>query len=312
MGADLGLALLAFGIGVLLVRASLCSVACLRELVVDRRPDGIARLATAASAAGVVLLSLAAWAPNSVRLPVDPPLMRTAIIGGLLLGVGAVINGACYIGTVVYLARGQIGFLLTLAGLLFVLRVSPEPMHVDAVDATRRAMSDEARYGIALFASVLAAATALIWRRTAIDPEGRRARLLSIAAAAGVGLLAAVLYSGHPNWNYTSVLAALARIDRGPIMWPAYLGAMVLLAGATTSAVLAHRFEFRGPDFARVYRSLIGGAVMGLGAMQAAGGHDLLLLWSIPGLARGAVVAFATMAVTVAGLLAVGERLRGG
>ena len=309
-GTELGFALLALAIGVLMTRASLCSVACLHELIVDRRIDGILRLAIAASAAGLVLLTLAAWSPDRVLLPADPPVMREALVGGLLLGLGAVINGACYIGTVVYLARGRLGFLLTLAGLLLVLRFTAMPMHVAEADATRRAMGGEPIAGLAVFAALLAFAAVAVSRGIAASPDRRQALLTTTISAAGVGILAACVYAGHPNWNYTSVLAALAHAGRGPASWSGYAAALALLVGATAGSIAAHRFELRGFGVTRAARSFVGGAVMGVGAMQAAGGHDLLLLWSIPGLARGAMLAFIAMALTVAALLAAGARLR--
>jgi hypothetical protein len=47
---------------------------------------------------------------------------------------------------------------------------------------------------------------------------------------------------------------------------------------------------------------------MGAGATLIPGGHDLLLLWSIPGLTLHGLVAYVIVAATVAALLASGGR----
>ena len=52
-----------------------------------------------------------------VQMPGEGATPAGAITGGLLLGFGALINGGCYLGSVLYLGSGNLNFLLTLVGI---------------------------------------------------------------------------------------------------------------------------------------------------------------------------------------------------
>ena len=118
------LLLLTFTLGALLSRVSLCAVAAMQQLVVGRSASGLGRLLLAASGAALSLLLLAGLLPGSVWLPVDAPLRAGLIAGGALLGLGAMINGGCYLGSVLYLGTGNLNFLFTLAGIGIGLRAT--------------------------------------------------------------------------------------------------------------------------------------------------------------------------------------------
>src|SRR5262245_38128269 len=118
MSLDVLLVLLAFLLGLAFSQTRLCTVACLQGLIVERRFDGVSRLVIATSAAAILLL-LCAWVwPDEVLLPRDPSVTWKIFAGGALLGVGALVNGACYLGSITYLTTGNLNFLLTLAGIV--------------------------------------------------------------------------------------------------------------------------------------------------------------------------------------------------
>src|SRR5882672_5858035 len=117
MAIDALLLLLTFALGVALARVSLCAVAALQQLIMARHYDGLLRLLLATSGAGITLLLLAGLAPGRVLLPGEVATNAGAITGGLLLGLGALINGGCYLGSVLYLGSGNLNFLLTLVGI---------------------------------------------------------------------------------------------------------------------------------------------------------------------------------------------------
>jgi hypothetical protein len=114
---DLLLSLLAFALGFCLSRVSLCAVAAAKSLVLQRHGAAMAALAVAASASGVALLVLNRLWPMQVVLPLDMRVSDRMIIGGILLGAGALINGGCYLGSVSYLGTGNVNFLFTLLGI---------------------------------------------------------------------------------------------------------------------------------------------------------------------------------------------------
>jgi hypothetical protein len=93
---DYLLILLALALGFALFRARLCTVACLRESILQQQHAGMLRLCMATSVAGVVLLSAALWMPAGIMLPVDSPAWTRAAAGGMVLGVGSMLNGACF------------------------------------------------------------------------------------------------------------------------------------------------------------------------------------------------------------------------
>ena len=117
MAIDALLLLLTFALGLALARVSLCAVAALQQLILAQRYDGLLRLLLAASGAGVTLLLLAGLAPGRVLLPAESATQAGALTGGLLLGLGALINGGCYLGSVLYLGSGNLNFLQTLVGI---------------------------------------------------------------------------------------------------------------------------------------------------------------------------------------------------
>lgn len=309
MHVDLALVALAFLLGVLMSRTTVCTVACLQQWIHRGRPAGLLRIATLVSGATVALLGAALLFPVRVTLPGEMPLSGSLVLGALLLGAGSVVNGACYLGSVVYLGRGNASFVATLAGLAsgwFVVSHALEPgAPTLAAPAVSAAMAGPAAVA-GLAAALVVLATSLVLHRRARPGAGFRAP--SLAAALAAGFTAGLIYARHPDWNYGSVLVAVVEAHERPVEWAMQAAALALLAGAVLGAVHAHRFHFEPPALRSLLRRLAGGALMGAGATLIPGGHDLLLLWSIPGLTLHGVVAYTIVAATVAALLAVGRR----
>jgi hypothetical protein len=72
---DAVIVLLTFALGFAVSRANLCTVACMRRLILERRIDGVAGLAIAASTSGIVLLTFAGLHGTSILPPLvaGPP-----------------------------------------------------------------------------------------------------------------------------------------------------------------------------------------------------------------------------------------------
>lgn len=288
---DLLFLVLAAVLGICLSRTSLCTVAALQMLLTQRRLDGVLRIALVSSCAALVLLA-AAQAGAGQGLPVDGAVTTRIVIGGALLGVGAVVNGACVLGTVHYLSRGRLSFLFTLVGMAIAIRFGP------TMTATAGAMPALSRVhtGLIVFA-VVAVLTIVALRLWSVDRAS--------AIVAGVtGIVAGLLYLRHPNWNYTSVVASLAIADRQPVAWSMQQAAVAFFTGAVAGALTVGDFTIEWPTVLRLVRCLAGGILMGAGAVFAGGGNDLLLLWLIPGLSQRGAVAYLVMAGCVGLLLA--------
>lgn len=285
------LLLLTFALGALLSRVSLCAVAGMQQAVCHGNFTGLERLILAACGAGLSLLLLAGLLPGQVRLPNDMHLHMRLLAGAVLLGVGAMLNGGCYLGSVLYLGTGNLNFLFTLLGLGLGLRGAAvwSPLPFAATPVLRMAMGYLWVAGLAAFVILI---LVLIWRRRG------KGQWLALCA----GLLAGLVYARHPDWSYGSALEALARGHTALTHWRAHISAFTLFAGAIGAAIVGGRFCLRWPTPLRAVRCLGGGAIMGCGAALVPGGNDSLLLWAIPGLTAYGAVAFGLML----GVMAVG------
>ena len=299
MAIDALLLLLTFALGVALARVSLCAVAALQQLIMARHYDGLLRLLLATSGAGVTLLLLAGLAPGRVLLPGEVATHAGAITGGLLLGFGALINGGCYLGSVLYLGSGNLNFLLTLVGIAggeFAGSLATG-MASPAAASLRMSMGPAWIAGMAGFLLII---LLVLFRAR------RRERWLAV----GAGLLAGLVYSRHPGWSYGTVLDSIAHGRYGAMSWAANLSALLLFAGAASGALYAGRFTLQWPTVARSLRCLAGGTIMGLGAARIPGGNDLLLLWAIPGLTLYGALAYGSMLFVIAAGLLLGRGWR--
>jgi toxin CptA len=281
--------LLTFALGAVLARVSLCAVAGVQRAMATRDYSGLQRLALAASGAGIVLLVLAGLAPGNVLLPSAGPLRAGVFAGGVLLGLGALVNGACYLGSVLYLGSGNLNFLLTLAGIACGARLAEALALLPASGAAvARVAMGLAWIGGAL---VFTLVTLLLLRRA--RPAGRWLALLA-------GVLAGLVYARHPGWSYGSVLDALAHGRLSRMDWSANLSALLLFAGALAGAWFAGNFRLQQPEWRRALRCAAGGLIMGCGAALVPGGNDSLLLWAIPGLTVYGMMAYGLMLATIA------------
>ena len=294
------LLLLTFTLGALLSRVSLCAVAAMQQLVVDRSASGLGRLLLAASGAALSLLLLAGLLPGSVWLPVDAPLRAGLIAGGALLGLGAMINGGCYLGSVLYLGTGNLNFLFTLLGIGVGLRATAAlwPASLGVTSGLRMASGPVWIVGACTFAALIV----LMMRTNRINGRG----LVLLA-----GLLAGLVYARRPGWSYGGLVQSLLQGRAGLMTWRDNASALLLFAGAVTGAVIAGRARWQRPALRRSLRCAVGGLVMGAGAALVPGGNDTLLLWAIPGLTLHGALAFAVMLATIgAGLLLAAGRGR--
>ena len=285
---DVLLLLLTLVLGAMLSRVSLCAVAGMQQAVAAREYAGLERLLIAASGAGVSLLLLAGLRSDQVWLPGDAHFHLGILTGGVLLGLGAMLNGGCYLGSVLYLGTGNLNFLFTLIGIGLGLRAADTlaPLPEFALPSLHMAMGHLWLAGLVLFALIIAV---LIYHRRI------RGQWLALLA----GLLAGLVYARQPGWSYGSALEALAHGRVGPPQWRADLSALSLFVGAIGAAVLAGQFRLRRLTLWRALRCLAGGATMGYGAALIPGGNDNLLLWAIPGLTLYGALSFGLMLATM-------------
>ena len=289
MSVDVLLLLLTLLLGTALSRVSLCAVAAVQQCVSGRDPSGLKRLLLATSAAGIVLLASSGWTPMRMALPGGLPVTLTLISGAVLLGAGALVNGACYLGSVLYLGNGNMNFLFTLLGLGVGARIAAALLaaQVPAMHATTAITESQRWAAIGVFAVLVL-----------LVLSGRTARRLALWPLLA-GAVAGLVYARHPGWTYGQVIDALASADWRGRSWLANLAALSLFAGAIASSLWTGRWRWQGAQLLRALRCLGGGLLIGLGAKLIPGGSDMLLLWSIPGLTLYGAVAYLIMLATL-------------
>jgi len=306
--------LITLGLGFGLQRASLCTVAAVQQWLVERRPDRQLAVGVAVCFSGVTLLGSAAFSPASGWLPATLAVTPSILLGGVLLGLGSALNGACFVGSVVRLTAGELNYGFSLLGLGFGLRV----IEVYSVEAP----PIEAAPPIAQAATLLAPITVFLVLGTGALAYGVQRAKSSGGQHAGAradlpwlvatGILAGLLFVRLPDWSYSAALAQLAA-GQARLLWetPPW-STLALFVGAAWSARRAGHLAWRAPSWAAASLCTVGGFIMALGAGLVPGGNDTLLLWSIPGLALHAAVAYGIMVLTLAAVIHGHRRLVGG
>ena len=282
-------------LGFALARANSCTVASTRRLIIERRADWLLGLLVVIGWAGLVLLGLSIVAPDHFRLPAGLPLNALLVVGGIMLGVGAVINKGCFLGSVSQLSRGNSNYLLTLVGIAIALRLI-EFKAGGPLPATARGTQQAGGAGIAGAIALVAFAMLAAYSVRSFL-QRRRATMLALII---VGIAGGTIYALSPDWSYTSVLDRAVHGNFGGRIWYEESAALLLFGGALLSSSLRHKFDLVRPSVRAAAGCLAGGFLMGAGAKLIPGGNDALMLWSIPGLTAYGIVAYFVMIATIA------------
>lgn len=244
-------------------------------------------------------------------LPAMPPAYAPGgwtVAGGVLLGLGAWVNGACVFGAIARLGSGEWAYAATpvgyYAGCRFVQQVvdpaAPRPLESPSV--------------LFMAPQALAAAFVLFAAWRVIPPllRGLRAGGLRPAWARwrvavwqphaattviGITFVVSLLVAGA--WAYTELLSDLAGGRVRDVGLRVLLFA-ALLTGAVLGGLTAGRWRPTPPTLRRVALCLAGGALMGCGTLLIPGSNDGLILVGMPLLRPYAWLAFATMCLTIA------------
>ncbi|OGA98477.1 MAG: hypothetical protein A3E25_16945, partial [Burkholderiales bacterium RIFCSPHIGHO2_12_FULL_69_20] len=304
-------------------RGSLCNVRAVAEIMTGGSAHMLSSLVQAAlwvtllTGLGAQLMGL------SPHVILAPQPAAWALLGGILFGMGAALNGGCSLSTLHRLADGDAGMLASLAG--FVLGVLGfatmaglrPPIFLAPVASVWERLPSAAPW---LLAGLLVwALTRLrLFIRLARQPPRQQtgARMsrwllapsyhLSVAAAV-MGLSGGVLYATQGAWSYTSHLrATVLHATAGHLAPSAWHGALLLalIAGMGASALQRRSIRWRRPASVGAWlRHAAGGALMGAGAAMVPGGNDTLLLNNLPTLTLQAIAAYAAMLTGIAGTL---------
>ena len=276
---------LVFLLGTAIQRGNTCTVVAVDDIVHRRSWNRFLAIASAwfLVAGGLVLLTMGTG--TTIHARVFPVTVWSAV-GGVLLGLGAVVNGACTTGTIARIGSGEYTFLLTVLGFYLGCLLTPHVFGSTAVTHTGSpAVTTSLNYPaptLVFFAVVLGLDLYRLIRgkhesisdflHKAWDP--RTAILL-------VAILFVALVQLVGPWAYTELLGELSRADTSEAL-PQLLFLAALVAGAVVAGKSMRGNRLIGPLRPKIIRCTIGGVVMGAGFSVAPGAFDGLTLLGQP------------------------------
>ncbi len=293
MTPDLFLALMA---GVLLGasahRAGLCTVKAVAEVMTSRSGHVLwSFLKAALWTAGILSLArLVAIAPDLAARPLTP----FAVLGGVVFGLGAAMNGACSFSTLARLAEGHTVMLFTLAG--WALGIAGAASLLPDLHAPPVPAQSPAWLAVPLVVWMLWEGFRVIRRARADGGAFLAAQWPLSFSVLLLGLANAVLLMLERPWSFTST--ALCSADAAPLaacrqpsgLW---LISLAALAAMGLSAWYRRSFRLRRVRLPSAVRHLAAGTAMGVGSSLIPGGNDGLILFGIPSLSPHALPAWA-------------------
>lgn len=278
-------AVLVFFIGMAIQRGNTCTVVAVDDIVHRGSWDRFLAVVSVWIwvAGGLTLLSLTTgFVPTAKVVSVTV----WSVVGGVILGVGAVVNGACTTGTIARIGSGEYTFGLTIVGFYLGCLLAPHVLTRAALThpasaATTTSVDFPVLTLIGL--AVVAALTArrLIWGphesfrdflRRAWDP---RTAVVIIA----VMFVAAVQISGA--WAYTDMLGNISHGETKQVL-PQLVLFVAMLSGSIVAGRSIIGARLIGPLAPRVIRCTVGGIIMGIGFSVAPGAFDGFTLLGQP------------------------------
>jgi toxin CptA len=288
--------------GFAIQRGGTCLVAAVDEVVSKRRASRLIALAEASLlvAAGMVIAQILGVLPMAPRAYAPT---GWTVVGGIVMGLGAYVAGACVFGAIARIGNGEPAYLLVPLGFYVgcVVALHLGMTRLPHVVSTRSPVLSQATF----FAIPLLLIAA--WRLWRVIVAARRGQftehIWSPHVATGViGVTFVILLLLVGAWNYTDFLAEAARrmgsrgADRGLLL-------LALLGGALLGGWTAGRIKPAKPTLAAIVRCLLGGIMLGFGGSLVPGANDGLILLGLPLLYPHAWLAFASMLFTMAAAL---------
>ncbi len=276
-------------------RGATCAVSAMDEIVSKRSARKLIAIIEAGLWVAGGLLVLRALG-LTMATPTGYAVGASTVAGGMLLGLGALVNRACVFGTVARIGSGEWVYLLTPIGFLagcFVAAPYALPLRAEAISPVITA---------SLYLLIPFALLAL-WR---LWQAGRAARSGALArhiwsphmATVVIGIAFVIMLITVGSWAYTEALADFAMGKIGGLN-----PRMILLGGLFAGSVLAGwiggQIRHQRPTLGVALRCLAGGALLGAGGVLVPGSNDGLLLLGIPLLQPHAWLAFAMMMAAI-------------
>jgi uncharacterized protein len=277
-----------FVIGFANQRGTTCAVRAVNALVQDKDVSRLAAngIAACASLFGIALALGSGASPVHLSGYAFPTIVT--VIGGVIAGVGAWLNGRCAMGTIAGLSSGDMPRVATLVGFLggafFQANALP------TLGLTLRPSSGPTPIGIVLGLCFFVVCCLLAVRRA------RAPGWMAVIGASAAGLSFLL-----PDWSYTSWFGQIAGMRPSMTALHAVLLAL-LISGGMLASRLGSEWHLRWGPVSVWFRALAGGALMGVGAALVPGGNDAMLLVGVPLLLPHLLAAYLAFLATLAAL----------
>ena len=309
-------------------RTSICTVKAVEEVLTTRRAYMLLSFAKTVLWVTGVTVWLVWWLGVAPPAPLGFGIVWPSVFGGVLFGIGAVLNGGCAFSTLTRLGNGNLGMIVTLSGFAAGLAIyglvnlpTADIGYIRAAPWIELSLTSATVLGLALtlwmiweIARLWRTAPSARWWTFVLAPRYR----LSTAAAV-IGVSNGILYAHLGTWSYTHTLRRsigqlVAPVDVGTeqvsaaMLWWLFIA---LVMGVLFSAALNRRFALIWRPQTGWHGYFWGGILMGLGAAFVPGGNDVLLLNAIPGLSPHALPAYLAMLAGI-GIALIVVKWRGG
>ena len=308
MSGALAIALiLVFVMGTAVQRGNTCTVVAFDDLLHRRSPERLIAIAYCWLwvAGGLTLLTLATGFTLGAQLF---PVTVWSVVGGLILGIGAVVNGACTVGTVARIGSGEYAYVLALVGFFLGCVLSPHVVGRAATSHTGSpATTTSLDHPVVALLGLAFVIAATGWRLATHERESLRDFLHKAWDPRTALMIFAVLFvlvvHIYGAWAYTDLLGDVAKgADKQFVERFALFAA--LLGGAIVGGRTLRGTRPIGPLAPRVIRCTLGGILMGIGFSLAPGAFDGMTLLGQPLLLPFAwVVMGASYATVILGVL---------
>lgn len=309
--------LLVFLIGFAVHRASLCTVRAIMQWMEERKTSLIISFFKATAWASL-LAGAFVWAGLPIKgTPMLNVSLAFTVLGGLLFGMGAAINGGCSLSTLQRLADGDTRFIVTLVFFVLGAGLAATSQHIGFVPLVQSYPLLWMQLGVPaqrLLVALLAVwALREVWVLWCSRERDQRPGQWLLAprygltlAALILGVCSGLLFLLEGAWTYTNFLRELGASwlvgTPGPGTWRLLL-MLTLFLGMLASSLQRGTFLLRGWKAMQWWRSMVGGLFMGLGSTLIPGGNDTVILVLIPTLSLQALVGFLSMLAGIVSIL---------
>jgi hypothetical protein len=275
---------LVFAVGASIERGNTCTVVAFDDLIHRRSAVRLLTFVYAwfLVAGGLTVLSLTiGFTPHATVFPVT----IWSLVGGLALGVGAVVNGACTNGTLARIGSGEYIYVMTIVGFTAACVLIHAVGPATTIEAS--SIPTTVPVGHPLLALLgFGAVIVLTVRRMVMGQHESFRDFLRNAwdprtAIFIVAVMFVVLVQIYGPWSYEELLG---EVSKGA---PADIGRrfalfVALLAGAIIAGRTSKGARLIGPLKGRAVRCFLGGFIMGIGFSLGPGSFGGLTLYGQP------------------------------